>query len=81
MKKQCYNLLFLMVSLFLKASYLCAQNTEIRYLSGKGTDDAVMWDFYCTVEGTAGNGLKFLSRRIGNFMGSDSSRMGTIRSA
>src|SRR6185369_10454768 len=22
--------------------------TEIRYLSGTGKDDAVMWDFYCT---------------------------------
>jgi len=24
------------------------QQTEIRYLSGKGPDDAVKWDFYCT---------------------------------
>jgi hypothetical protein len=27
---------------------LSAQETEKIYLSGKGTDDAVMWDFYCT---------------------------------
>ncbi|MGJ7032246.1 glycoside hydrolase family 2 TIM barrel-domain containing protein [Niabella hirudinis] len=25
-----------------------AQQTEMQYLSGKGNDDAVQWDFYCT---------------------------------
>ena len=28
--------------------YLSAQITEKIYLSGKGSDDAVEWDFYCT---------------------------------
>ena len=25
-----------------------AQVTEIKYLSGKGSDDAIEWDFFCT---------------------------------
>ncbi len=27
---------------------ICAQETETRYLSGKGKDDPVIWEFYCT---------------------------------
>ena len=33
---------------------LNAQDTEKIYLSGKGTDDAVMWDFYCTAGRNSG---------------------------
>lgn len=33
---------------------LSAQSTESLYLSGKGTDDAVMWDFYCTAGQNSG---------------------------
>ena len=40
--------------LFLVKFSLLAQNTEILYLSGKGTDDAVMWNFYCTAGNNSG---------------------------
>jgi len=33
---------------------LSAQGTEKIYLSGQGTDDAVMWDFYCTAGRNSG---------------------------
>lgn len=33
---------------------LSAQLTESLYLSGKGTDDAVLWDFYCTAGQNSG---------------------------
>lgn len=33
---------------------LSAQLTESLYLSGKGTDDAVLWDFYCTTGQNSG---------------------------
>ena len=36
----------LLLILTFQVSY--SQQTETIYLSGKGTDDAVMWDFYCT---------------------------------
>ncbi|GHT58011.1 beta-galactosidase [Bacteroidia bacterium] len=42
--KRIYILFFL--SLFTAFSY--AQTTEIQYLSGKGSDDAVDWEFFCT---------------------------------
>lgn len=44
----------LVVSLFGMTYSLSAQNTETQYLSGKGTDDAVMWDFYCTAGNNSG---------------------------
>ncbi len=34
--------------LFLTINSLIAQKSEILYLSGKGIDDAVEWEFYCT---------------------------------
>lgn len=39
-----------LLSVFIMISIFSAfpQETEIVYLSGKGTDDAVEWDFYCT---------------------------------
>ena len=33
---------------FLTFQVAYSQQTEKMYLSGKGTDDAVLWDFYCT---------------------------------
>ena len=36
----------LFVCLFVASIY--AQTTEIQYLSGKGSDDAVKWEFFCT---------------------------------
>lgn len=36
------------LALLLGGNMAMAQTTETMYLSGKGTDDAVMWDFYCT---------------------------------
>ena len=42
------------IFLFLVKFSLSAQNTEVSYLSGKGTDDAVMWDFYCTAGNNSG---------------------------
>src|SRR6266699_935935 len=40
------------------ASFVTGQNnnyqTEVRYLSGTGKDDAVMWDFFCTAGRGAG---------------------------
>ena len=36
------------LALLLGNGIAMAQTTETIYLSGKGTDDAVMWDFYCT---------------------------------
>jgi len=35
-----------------------AQQTEALYLSGKGTDDAVLWDFYCTAGRKSGEWTK-----------------------
>lgn len=39
---------FLSFSLTQVVVPLYAQETEIKYLSGKGNDDTVQWDFYCT---------------------------------
>src|ERR1700694_6039261 len=44
----------MLVSVFFVALLLCSQaarvtaQTQIRYLSGTGKDDAVQWDFFCT---------------------------------
>ena len=43
----------MLVVIYLAASGVCSAqlgrtHTEIRYLSGTGKDDAVLWDFYCT---------------------------------
>lgn len=38
-----YSLLFLLGSLFASG-----QATDVKYLSGHGSDDAVEWDFFCT---------------------------------
>ncbi len=32
----------------LSASHALAQKTEIRYLSGTGPEDAVLWHFWCS---------------------------------
>lgn len=34
--------------IFFLSPIIFGQQTEIKYLSGKGPDDAVKWDFYCT---------------------------------
>lgn len=39
---------FLIIALSLLFMPLCAQNTQSVYLSGHGTDDAILWDFCCT---------------------------------
>ncbi|BDD12023.1 beta-galactosidase (plasmid) [Fulvitalea axinellae] len=39
---------FLTALLFLFATVAVAQESQRQYLSGKGIDDAVSWDFYCT---------------------------------
>jgi beta-galactosidase/beta-glucuronidase len=43
--KRIYSLLIAGLTM---AAGLCAQTTEIRYLSGRGSDDAVQWEFFCT---------------------------------
>ena len=48
------KLIFLSLLLTWATCPFFAQQTESLYLSGKGTDDAVLWDFYCT----AGNNSK-----------------------
>lgn len=40
-----YLLLFLTL---LSSSFGYAQTTDIKYLSGKGSDDAIEWNFFCT---------------------------------
>lgn len=35
-------------SLILPAWLLCAQQSEKQYLSGRGSDHTVDWQFYCT---------------------------------
>ena len=40
--------------LFLTFQVAYSQQTETIYLSGKGTDDAVIWDFYCTAGRNSG---------------------------
>jgi hypothetical protein len=42
------SFLLLIISNLLLCVGLNAQETERIYLSGHGTDDAVLWDFYCT---------------------------------
>ncbi|MCX7048104.1 MAG: discoidin domain-containing protein [Candidatus Sumerlaeota bacterium] len=37
-----------LLSLLAMQSFLFAQQTDVQYLSGKGMDDAVPWDFFCT---------------------------------
>jgi hypothetical protein len=43
-------LILFVSALFVWCGYAQAQNpkTEVRYLSGTGSDDAVLWDFFCT---------------------------------
>jgi hypothetical protein len=50
MKLTCLCLLTLMCALTCQMSYAqrTRSNTEIRYLSGTGKDDKVLWDFFCT---------------------------------
>lgn len=56
--KLCYSILkyifYLCSFLFFTTASLLAQKTDVLYLSGKGTDDAVMWDFYCTAGNNSG---------------------------
>ena len=40
--------IFLTLFIGLFAASVDAQTTEIQYLSGKGSDDAVEWEFFCT---------------------------------
>jgi len=47
------SFLLFIISLLLCAG-LSAQETEKIYLSGQGSDDAVMWDFYCTAGRNSG---------------------------
>lgn len=42
------NIIWICLALLLGKGTITAQTTETIFLSGKGTDDAVMWDFYCT---------------------------------
>ena len=51
--KEYLFLLFLFVS-----GYVSGQQTESVYLSGHGTDDAVLWDFYCTAGNNSGKWSK-----------------------
>lgn len=46
--------LLIAVPLFLAGAVLAAPETESLYLSGRGKDDAVLWDFYCTTGRLAG---------------------------
>ncbi|MCH5687095.1 hypothetical protein LWM68_24180 [Niabella sp. W65] len=45
---------FLYIFLLLITTQVKAQQTEVLYLSGKGGDDMVPWDFYCTAGMNAG---------------------------
>jgi hypothetical protein len=40
--------LFIILFSLLTPCFVAAQQTEIKYLSGTGNDNAVTWDFYCT---------------------------------
>ncbi len=56
-KLQCpHYLMKIIVLIFfcLPNYYIFGQSTESLYLSGKGTDDAVLWDFYCTAGHNSG---------------------------
>lgn len=44
----------LYIFLVLVAAQVQAQQTEVQYLSGRGSDDMVPWDFYCTAGMNAG---------------------------
>lgn len=44
--------------LILYVSDLMSQHTEIKYLSGKGFDDAVEWNFFCTAGRNSGKWTK-----------------------
>ena len=46
------NLSILLI--FLTIQTVFSQQTETIYLSGKGTDDAVLWDFYCSAGRNSG---------------------------
>ncbi|MFT4095060.1 MAG: glycoside hydrolase family 2 TIM barrel-domain containing protein [Niabella sp.] len=50
--------ILIVFSLLLSAFCLKAQQTEVQYLSGKGSDDMVPWDFYCTAGRKAGRWAK-----------------------
>ena len=45
MTKQFFKII---LSCLLCYTQVSAQQTAIKYLSGKGKDDAVNWDFFCT---------------------------------
>lgn len=52
-KKHLYQTLIFCVSLLLH-QFLCAQETQYQYLSGKDKDHTVDWDFYCTAGNQSG---------------------------
>ncbi|MGN7788079.1 glycoside hydrolase family 2 TIM barrel-domain containing protein [Niabella sp. 22666] len=45
---------FLYILLLVITAQVQAQQTEVQYLSGRGNNDMVQWDFYCTVGMNAG---------------------------
>ena len=48
----------LLLLLLFVSGYTFGQQTESIYLSGHGTDDAVLWDFYCTAGNNSGKWSK-----------------------
>ena len=49
---------FFFVSFCIPFNVLNAQQTERVYLSGKGIDDAIEWDFFCTAGRKSGEWAK-----------------------
>src|SRR5690606_41220979 len=46
--KRSYRCVWMMCLWFVGLSFSYAQTTAIKYLSGKGKDDGVLWDFFVT---------------------------------
>jgi hypothetical protein len=51
-------LIILLTGLFLSTFSAYAQQTEIRYLSGTGSDHTIEWDFFCTAGRNSGKWTK-----------------------
>jgi hypothetical protein len=62
---------FLLLAFFLMGVCVKSQQTESQYLSGTGSDDTVLWDFFCTAGSNMENGRRYPSLLIGNFRVSD----------
>ncbi len=48
LSRMCIKRGILLVALLMVSGHIAAQETIVQYLSGKGNDDGVAWDFFCT---------------------------------